>query len=125
MHTEGPAPYTDPSCEGIFRSCSMFMGGNVRKAVAEGRGDAIPIFLSEIPLLFYRKIIQPDIAIIQVKYANICTIIPSCRYRFKVSPPDQHGYCSLGTSVDCVRAALVNSKVIIGNKSSLIAENVF
>lgn len=43
------------------------MGGNVRKAVADGRGDAVPIFLSEIPLLFYRKIIQPDIAVIQVK----------------------------------------------------------
>lgn len=96
MHTEGPATYTDPSCEGIFRSISMFMGGNVRKAVADGRGDAIPIFLGEIPLLFYKKILQPDIAVIQV------------------SPPDQHGYCSLGTSVDCVRAALVNSKIIIG-----------
>lgn len=95
MHTEGPAAYTDPSCEGIFRSCSFFMGGNVRKAVAEGRGDAIPIFLSEIPLLFYKKIIQPDIAVIQV------------------SPPDQHGYCSLGTSVDCVRAGMTHSKMIV------------
>lgn len=85
MHTEGDAPYTDISCEGIFRykelkilylilllilnycsSCSMFMGGNVRKAVADGRGDAIPIFLSEIPLLFYKKVLQPDVAIIQV-----------------------------------------------------------
>lgn len=66
MHTEGPAVYTDPSCEGIFRSFSFFMGGNVRKAVAEGRGDALPIFLSEIPLLFTKKIIQPDIAVIQV-----------------------------------------------------------
>lgn len=44
----------------------MFMGGNVRKAVAEGRGDAVPIFLSEIPLLFYRKILQPDVAVVQV-----------------------------------------------------------
>lgn len=95
MHTEGPATYTDPSCEGIFRSNSFFMGGNVRKAVAEGRGDAIPIFLSEIPLLFYKKIIQPDIAVIQV------------------SPPDDHGYCSLGTSVDCVRAGMSHSKIII------------
>ncbi|KAJ8941830.1 hypothetical protein NQ318_005113 [Aromia moschata] len=95
MHTEGKAPYTDPSCEGIFRSNSFFMGGNVRKAVADGRGDAIPIFLSEIPQLFYKKIIQPDIAVIQV------------------SPPDQHGYCSLGTSVDCVRAGMSHSKIII------------
>jgi acyl-CoA hydrolase len=42
------------------------MGGNVRKAVADGRGDCLPIFLSEIPLLFYRKIFQPDIAVIHV-----------------------------------------------------------
>lgn len=42
------------------------MGGNVRKCVAEGRGDALSIFLSEIPLLFYKKIVQPDIAVIQV-----------------------------------------------------------
>ncbi|XP_077283969.1 succinyl-CoA:acetate/propanoyl-CoA:succinate CoA transferase [Arctopsyche grandis] len=96
MHTEGKAPYTEPECEGIFRSLSMFMGGNVRKAVADGRGDCIPIFLHEIPKLFHKKILQPDIALIQV------------------SPPDVHGYCSLGTSVDCVRAGLVNSKIIIG-----------
>ncbi|XP_017777428.1 PREDICTED: 4-hydroxybutyrate coenzyme A transferase [Nicrophorus vespilloides] len=95
MHTEGPALYCDPSCEGIFRSNSFFMGGNVRKAVSEGRGDAIPIFLHEIPLLFYRKIVRPDIALIQV------------------SPPDSHGFCSLGTSVDVVRSALQNSKYIV------------
>ncbi|XP_023011497.2 succinyl-CoA:acetate/propanoyl-CoA:succinate CoA transferase [Leptinotarsa decemlineata] len=95
MHTEGDAPYTDASCEGIFRSFSFFMGGNVRKAVAEGRGDALPIFLSEIPLLFHKEIIKPDIAVIQV------------------SPPDQHGYCSLGTSVDCVRAGMSHSKIIV------------
>lgn len=46
------------------------MGGNVRKAVADGRGDALPIFLSEIPLLFYKKIIQPDIAVIQVSLST-------------------------------------------------------
>lgn len=95
MHTEGKAIYTQPEYEGIFRSCSFFMGGNVRKAVADGRGDCIPIFLSEIPLLFYKGIYKPDIALIQV------------------SPPDQHGYCSLGTSVDCVRAAMTHSKIII------------
>ncbi|KAL4710810.1 hypothetical protein ACJJTC_010933 [Scirpophaga incertulas] len=95
MHTEKTAAYTAPEYKEIFRSCSLFMAANVRQAVAEGRSDAIPIFLQDIPKLFHRKIIQPDIAVIQV------------------SPPDQHGYCSLGTSVDCVRAALVNSKVII------------
>ncbi|KAI5715239.1 hypothetical protein M8J77_012814 [Diaphorina citri] len=95
MHTEGKAPYTDPECEGIFRSMSFFMAANVRKAVAEGRGDAIPIFLSEIPLLFKRGIIKPNVAIVQV------------------SAPDEHGFCSLGTSVDCVRTAISHSKYII------------
>lgn len=74
------------------------MGGNVRKAIAEGRGDAIPIFLHEIPKLFSRGIVKPDVALIHV------------------TPPDAHGYCSLGTSVDCVREALTHSKIIIGKK---------
>lgn len=100
MHTEGNAGYHQPEYEGMFRSSSFFMGGNVRKAVAEGRGDCIPIFLSEIPLLFYKGIYKPDIALIQV------------------SPPDQHGYCSLGTSVDCVRAAMTHSKLIIAQVNS-------
>lgn len=95
MHTEGEAPYTNPECEGMFRSVSFFMAANVRKAVAEGRSDCIPIFLSEIPKLFHYGIYKPDIALIHV------------------SPPDDHGYCSLGTSVDCVRAALAHSKKII------------
>lgn len=96
MHTEGLAEYTDPALEKTFRSVSFFMGGNVRKAVSEGRADAVPIFLHEIPKLFHQKIYRPDVALISV------------------SPPDQHGYCSLGTSVDCVRAALQHSKVIVG-----------
>lgn len=73
MHTEGPCAYADPSAKGIFRSNSLFMGGNVRKAVAEGRADCIPIFLQDIPLLFKRQIVKPDIAVIHV------------------SPPDRHG----------------------------------
>lgn len=95
MHTEGKAPYTDPALKDIFRSVSTFMGGNVRQAVADGRGDAIPIFLSEIPFLFSRKIFQPDIALVST------------------SPPDQHGFCSLGTSVDCARSACLHSKYIV------------
>lgn len=95
MHTEGKAPYTDPSLKDVFRSISTFMGSNVRKAVQDGRADAIPIFLSEIPHLFSRKIIQPEIALVSV------------------SAPDQHGFCSLGTSVDCVRSACLHSKYIV------------
>lgn len=66
MHTEGAAEYTDPSLENVFRSVSFFMGGNVRKAVADGRADAVPIFLHEIPKLFHQKIYRPDVAFISV-----------------------------------------------------------
>lgn len=66
MHTEGLAEYTDPSLEKVFRSVSFFMGGNVRKAVADGRADAVPIFLHEIPKLFHQKIYRPDVSFISV-----------------------------------------------------------
>lgn len=52
--------------QGIFRSLSFFMAANVRKSVAEGRSDVVPIFLGDIHLLFERKIVKPDVAIIQV-----------------------------------------------------------
>ncbi|XP_076067130.1 succinyl-CoA:acetate/propanoyl-CoA:succinate CoA transferase isoform X2 [Oratosquilla oratoria] len=96
IHTEGPALYAQPDCDGIFRSNSFFIGANCRTAVNEGRADFVPIFLSEIPLLFHRKIINIDVALVQV------------------SPPDKHGFCSLGTSVDCARAAVQNARYIIG-----------
>ena len=81
---------------GIFRSNSLFIGGNCRSAVNEGRADFTPIFLSEVPLLFRRKILNLDVALIQV------------------SPPDNHGFCTLGPSVDTTRAAIQNAKFIIG-----------
>lgn len=96
IHTEGPAEYNDPDCKEIFRSNSLFTGANSRKPIAEGRADFTPIFLGEIPLLFYRGIIKPDVSLVQV------------------TPADKHGYHSLGTSVDCTRAALTHSKYIIG-----------
>lgn len=71
MHTEGGAEYTDPSLEGVFRSVSFFMGGNVRKAVADGRADAVPIFLHEIPKVFHNKLYQPDVALISVNFSYI------------------------------------------------------
>lgn len=66
MHTEGGAEYTAPDAAEHFRSVSFFMGGNVRKAVADGRADAVPIFLHEIPKLFHQKIYRPDVALISV-----------------------------------------------------------
>lgn len=80
----------------MFRSNSLFVGGNSRAAIKEGRADAIPIFLSEIPRLFRQKILNLDVALVSV------------------SPPDKHGFCSLGTSVDCTRSAIQNAKYIIG-----------
>ncbi|CAM9827200.1 unnamed protein product, partial [Choristocarpus tenellus] len=96
IFTLGNCPYVQEDCEGIFRAKSMFIEANVRKATNEGRADYLPIFLSETPLLFRKGIIPLDVAMVQV------------------SKPDRHGYCSLGTSVDCTRAALQCAKVVIG-----------
>jgi acyl-CoA hydrolase len=74
---------------------SCFVGSNVRSAVNGGNGDYIPIFLSEIHLLFRKNILPIDVAFIQV------------------SPPDVHGYCSLGTSVDITLPAVETSKIVI------------
>jgi len=96
IHTEGPGSYMQPECEGIFRAQNFFTAANARKAVNEGRADAIPVFLSEIPLLFRRELIDPDVALVSL------------------TPPDKHGYCSLGSSIDITRAALKKSEIIIG-----------
>lgn len=74
---------------------ALFVSANIRKSVNDGRGDYIPIFLSEINQLFERKILPIDVALIHV------------------SPPDKHGYCSLGVSVDVARSALKNAKYTI------------
>jgi acyl-CoA hydrolase len=95
IHVEGSVKFTDPEVSDIFRSNSLFTGANLREAVNAGRADYTPIFLSEIPLLFRRKHVQLDMALISV------------------SPPDRHGFCSLGPSVDCTRAAIQNAKVIV------------
>lgn len=95
IHTEGPAPYVDPKYSGIFHHNACFVGSNVRKAVANGNADYIPLFLSEMPFLFRRNILPIDVAFISV------------------SPPDKHGFCSLGTSVDITLGALESAKLVI------------
>ncbi|MFA8300262.1 MAG: acetyl-CoA hydrolase/transferase family protein [Hyphomicrobiales bacterium] len=95
IHTEGPAPYTEPQYDGIFHLDSYFVGHNVRKATQEGRADYIPVFLSETPKLIREGILPIDVAMIQV------------------CPPDRHGYVSLGTSVDCSLAAVQEAKHVI------------
>ncbi|TNE72302.1 acetyl-CoA hydrolase/transferase family protein [bacterium] len=95
LHTEGDAPYVNPEYEGSFFTKAFFVGSNVRKAVNSGRADYIPVFLSEVPLLFRKGIIKLDYAFIMV------------------SPPDVHGYCTLGVSVDSSKAAVDTAKNII------------
>jgi 4-hydroxybutyrate CoA-transferase len=95
MHTEGIAPYGDPEWENVFKVNCFFIGANLRKSVQEGRAEYIPLFLSEIPSLFRKKIIPIDVALIHVSY------------------PDEHGYCSLGVSVDIAPAVLESAACII------------
>lgn len=95
LHTEGDAPYAKPEYSDTFKTNALFVGANVRKAVNSGSADYLPIFLSEVPGLFRRNILPVDMALVQV------------------SPPDKHGYCSLGVSVDATRAALQCAKKAI------------
>ncbi len=95
IHTEGNVNYASPPYNRAFTINSCFVGGNVRNAVNTNKGDYIPIFLSEIHLLFRKNILPLDVALIQV------------------SPPDKHGYCSLGVSVDVTLPAIKTAKLVI------------
>lgn len=95
LHTEGEARYAAPELSESFFVNAFFIGPNVRQAIAEGRGSYIPVFLSEVPRLFRKGIIKLDVALISV------------------SPPDAHGFCSLGTSVDVTRAAVETASMVI------------
>lgn len=95
LHTEGDAPYADESCAGSFNINAFFVGKSTRNAVQSDRGSYIPIFLSEIPYLFKNGVIPIDVALISV------------------SPPDIHGYCSLGPSVDISLSAVKAAKIVI------------
>ena len=95
LHTEGKATYSEYPCNQTFKVNSCFVGGNVRGAVNSANGDYIPIFLSEVHLLFKRNILPLDVAFIQV------------------SPPDKHGFCSLGTSVDVTLSAIETAKIVV------------
>ncbi|HET7771890.1 MAG TPA: acetyl-CoA hydrolase/transferase C-terminal domain-containing protein [Chloroflexota bacterium] len=95
LHTLGPAPYVAPGMERSFRHRALFVGSNVRAAVQAGRADFVPVFLSDIPDLFRSGQLPLDVALLNV------------------SPPDGHGYCSLGTSVDVALAAALSAKTVI------------
>jgi len=95
LHIEGPGPHLAPELAGIIRHRALFIGGNARTAVREGRADYVPVFLSDIPALFRRGNEPLDFAFINV------------------SPPDAHGFCSLGVSVDVALAAVRAAKQVI------------
>ncbi len=89
------ADYANPEMEGHFRHLAFFTGKNVREAINAGRADYVPVFLSEIPRLFLSRRVPVDVALIQV------------------SPPDEHGFCSYGVSVECTKAAAETAKIVI------------
>ncbi len=93
--TMGEAPYMDPKYEGIFRHRALFIGHNARKAVAEGRADAMAIHLGQVPKLFSSGTLPVNVALIHV------------------SPPDEHGFCSFGTDVGTIKAAADNAKHVV------------
>lgn len=92
---QGDISFTDPKYKDSFFINSLFVSAPVRKAVNDGRGDYVPVFLSEIPNLFRRNRLPIDVALVQV------------------SPPDKHGFCSLGVSVDVAGAAIKCAKHVI------------
>ena len=95
MSLQGEALFADEKYRDNFHINSLFVSSNIRKAVNEGRGDYIPVFLSEIPILFRRNILPLDVALVHV------------------SVPDPHGFCSLGVSVDVAATAVKTAKYII------------
>jgi 4-hydroxybutyrate CoA-transferase len=96
LHTEGPLPHAAPEASGRIRHNALFVGANVREAVNEGRADYTPVFLSRVPALFRSGALPLDVALLQV------------------TPPDRHGFCRLGTSIACARAAADAARVVIG-----------
>lgn len=92
--TLGEAPYVAPEMAGRFRHTAFFIGHNTRQAVQDGRADFMPIFLSEIPALFEQRL-PLDWALVQL------------------SPPDKHGYCTVGVAADVVVSAIRNAKHVI------------
>ena len=95
LHIEGPGPHLAPEMAGHFRHTALFIGPNARAAVNEGRADYVPVFLSDVPHLFDAGLLPLD--------AVLCN----------VSPPDAHGFCSLGTSVEAMQAAIRAARTVI------------
>ncbi len=95
LHLEGNVPFAADGCGGRFHSVSLFTGASLRDSVNAGTAEFVPIFLSDIPALFQSGQVRLDAAIVQL------------------SPPDRHGQCTLGTSVDAARAAVDTAGIVL------------
>jgi 4-hydroxybutyrate CoA-transferase len=95
LHTEGPGPHLAPEMTPHFRHRALFIGPNARAAVNEGRADFVPIFLSDVPSLFLSGALPLDAVLVHA------------------TPPDAHGFCSLGTSVEAMHAAIRSARTVI------------
>ncbi|HEV8546247.1 MAG TPA: acetyl-CoA hydrolase/transferase C-terminal domain-containing protein [Candidatus Limnocylindrales bacterium] len=95
LHTEGPGPHLAPEMEGHFRHRALFVGPNARAAVNDGRADYVPVFLSDVPDLFDRGTLPLDAVLVNA------------------TPPDAHGFCSLGVSVEAMHAAIRAARTVI------------
>jgi acyl-CoA hydrolase len=95
LHCEGPGPHLAPEMAGHFRHRALFIGPNARAAVNEGRADYVPIFLSDVPRLLASGALPLDAVLVNA------------------TPPDAHGYCSLGVSVEAIHAAIRAATTVI------------
>lgn len=102
FHAEGPGPHLAPEMAGHFRHRALFIGPNARQAVNEGRAEYIPTFLSDVPTLIRRGILPIDAVLVNV------------------SPPDKHGYCSLGTSVIAMPTAIRHATTVIAQINAAV-----
>jgi 4-hydroxybutyrate CoA-transferase len=95
LHVEGPGPHLAPAMAGHFRHRALFVGPNAREAVNDGRADFVPVFLSDVPRLFQSGALPLDAVFVNA------------------TPPDPYGFCSLGTSVEAMHAAMANARTVI------------
>jgi acyl-CoA hydrolase len=95
LHSEGPGPHLAPDMTGHFRHRALFIGPNARAAVNEGRADYVPVFLSDVPRLFESGMQPLDAVLVNA------------------TPPDEHGFCSLGPSVEAMHAAIRAAGTVI------------
>ena len=95
LHTEGPGPHLAPAMAAHFRHRALFIGPNARAAVNDGRADYVPVFLSDVPRLFRSGVLPLDAVFVNA------------------TPPDAHGFCSLGVSVEAMHAAIATARTVI------------